>query len=1438
MADEPEANVAAQLLKAATPSSGKKTDGEKLTSAWMIPLITAVAMAIGFCAYYFIYVGSRREHIANRNFRALALLGEQLQQRISVHANILKLVDDLLKGASEEGGHRKMAGWKDYLLVHEEDANRKDAAKKREALMDYVKYLAPTLDVTVISGKVTGSEPRLQVQRHNDRWELVLAALPEREKNGTFYRGDLRIDELMEPLVGSLPFDDVLLVSTDGTIVYQSKQTGPRFTTLNSLLKTQVAAAVSKPAGKSDEPETQAGEGTKSKEAKPELAISRNVDPAWRANSPHLTDVVLAGIPYKLFLQPVLVSSFSGEKQVEPATEWVLGGLRSSSALDWEALSLSFTFFIWFTMVLFVVWTSYKILKIFLMNHRERLRLRELGTVGLSVVLLCCVLTLTLVQWDFRRKDDTDTRLEHIANAMSGNIHDELKRMMAQLTNWCGNGYLKHDLASVAGDSSEFIRRNTDDHNLKGSPVAQTPKADIYPYANNAFWTDDDGHQIVKWSTTRNVTPMIDVAELSINASPDMRLDGGGSEFHFSSILPPNKLEYLATLSIKTEACTNGSLVTRDPRDSKKPGAKPVLEGRKDITDGHAFLTVQPFSLIDPILPHGFGFAVVDQAGTVLFHSDKTRNGRENFLVEADGNRELYASLFNHSSRGAISLKYTGTDHRAIVVPLQGISQTPWSLIVYRDLTSVRTLNLQVMAITATFLVLALAVPILLVAAWTVIQRHRFAPEWVWPNRRRLRAYLRLIRGYAILIALFLVSGFRGPTGWIVVASVLAPCAALCVTVWCFWRYPADTRRLRLRRGTASLAASAAAGAVLVALALGWASGRVSGLLLVPGFAAGVSMLSGPREYLTGRWRAASGRAQRRLPDYKDCYLACVLLLLLLIGVLTPMALYRASLDVEWRLGIKQAQRHLATALARRWRSIRDQRDKDELSDGAWGRFNPGEHAGNGDPEAPKPGPPAEGKLEPWSWIVPVELLPDGKSFAVAPHADAKGELYSAFLQSFVYNFHHDYNDSSAEMLGVLADKGNPPDWSWEDANSQVKLRWHAGHPPHSGPTGAAEPNPHDDLIIATDVSSFSLIDAAVYTLIAGAVMLIICPLLWGLTRRLFRFDIEPLKMTGTRLVAELLRDGKNVLALLPPVSKWRLDEPKWILDVAKIAKAPKWAEVFDLTAVPFNTVIELPHFEFSTGDPEIDNQKLVLLQRLISRENTQIAVLLTVPASTEDYRRTYPFLEAVDLREEPFPWLEQYAGPAQHHIFRECTPMPALWPLGAQLARDIREMGGERVYTAGTIASEILERADPYYRLIWKECTNDQRFVLSQLAEDGLLNPANGRATRQLIRRGLIVKDPQFRIMNESFRRFLRSVTTTHLKRDWVQDSRRSGWGKAHGAIFTVMVLLGVFLLATQNALWQSAAAYVTTALGALGTLSKLSDSVRGKGGGTAKPE
>ena len=129
----------------------------------------------------------------------------------------------------------------------------------------------------------------------------------------------------------------------------------------------------------------------------------------------------------------------------------------------------------------------------------------------------------------------------------------------------------------------------------------------------------------------------------------------------------------------------------------------------------------------------------------------------------------------------------------------------------------------------------------------------------------------------------------------------------------------------------------------------------------------------------------------------------------------------------------------------------------------------------------------------------------------------------------------------------------------------------------------------------------------------------------------------------------------------------------------------------------------------------------------------------------------------------------------------------------------------------------------------MWHEFSADQKFVLAQLAEDGLLNPANGRAIRQLVRRGLITKDPQFRVMNESFRRFLRSAVPSRMKQQWAHEARGSGWGKANAAFFMTLLIVAAFLLATQNQLWQSSAAYVTTAFGALGTLTKLFSTLRG---------
>ena len=84
------------------------------------------------------------------------------------------------------------------------------------------------------------------MQRHNGRWEVVLTA-HRHEGSQKDYVGSLELSGVLKPFVGSLPFDDILLVSEDGTIVYQSNKTGPQFITLTGLLQAQ-AGEETKPA--------------------------------------------------------------------------------------------------------------------------------------------------------------------------------------------------------------------------------------------------------------------------------------------------------------------------------------------------------------------------------------------------------------------------------------------------------------------------------------------------------------------------------------------------------------------------------------------------------------------------------------------------------------------------------------------------------------------------------------------------------------------------------------------------------------------------------------------------------------------------------------------------------------------------------------------------------------------------------------------------------------------------------------------------------------------------------------------------------------------------------------------------------------------------------------------------------------------------------------
>lgn len=1393
MAESPDPQVGATAPDA--------KDDQAVPRNWVIPVVTAVILASVFCLYYFVYVGARREYLVNRNFRELAALGDHIQRILSTHGSILEFYADLADSKRLPERERSKENLAKFLLVRPEDRQLDAKARDLESRRDYLKYLAPTFDL--VEKPVSAStppRPRLEAQRRGGQWYLMLSAV-RHAGVATDYLGSLKIADVLKLPAGALPFDDILLVSETGTVVYQAKQAGPQFTTLSGLLKARIAGAADKP----PESAPAAAEPKEGKAAaKGSAAASANL---WEAGALHLTDVMLAGTRYKLFLQPILIDVFNDDPtEAEPAREWVLCGLRSASNLEWESLSISYTLIIGATALFLAISMGGPLLKVMFLNHRERFRLRELGFLSLFLVLLAAVFTLSGLQLtEFRMNDSSEAQLRGVGAALSTRIHDDLDRMRRQLKQWCESPQLPADLK--AAEKSEIIRNTTEEVN---SALGKTPPAAVDPFINNGFWTDDDGHQVVKWSTSGYVTPMIDLSKQPLYMSPKrIYLDGTGPPFYFGSTLPPNKLEYLAAIGVDTQDCN--------------PALKESAI-RGDVTGGSAFLTGEPLSLIDPILPFGYGFALVDDSGAVLFHSDKTKNGRENFREESEWNSELYAAMFGHASSRSLHIKYLGKDYRAVVVPIPGLTQAPWSLIVFKDLNEERTLALQTMIMASTLTLWILAVPALAIAIWAIVRRPKFAPEWLWPNRHRLSCYWYQICVYVLLIAVFLLVGFGGPAEQIVVASAFVPYTALLLTLWCFRRYPAHPEAWRVpdarEPGAMPALVTVFSGAAFLwILILHWS--HLKALVLLPAAAAlaVVPLLNRPRLFV-----AAISRHRQRLQTaeaisgrrpwtfgHNYAYAASVILLVLLFGVLMPMALFRGCLEVERRLGVKQAQLHLASDfVARRANTL------DKCEDGGIGAAACEQLRREGS--------------EAWNQIVLASSLRGNRGPAIEFHqAPAGRELYEDWFRGLIYLLHHDYNGTAAETLGLISDRvpfpkeSKSPEWYWENNGPSVKLRWHGVHP-----AGEAATETESDVVLGSEVPSPRNGPLAGVA-IAAAVMLVIGGVLWMLVRKMFLVQLAPLKMTGIREVAESLRLGKNILVLAPPFSDFEIESAAQVLDLKTMPAEPGLAQNFDVDSLPSRGIIEIRHFEH-TSEVLTAGEKLALLGRLMQNEERQIAAVMFVPVSTEDYRKLFPQLAVIDLREEPFSWLKQYGGPARDLIWTECHPLSALWPLGAQLAKDL---GAETAHSRDTVASEILERADPYYRLIWSECSNEQRFVLSQLAEDGMLNPMNGRAIRQMVRRGLIVQDPQFRIMNESFRRFLRSAITPKLKEQWLAESRRSGWGKMHGAFFTTMIVLGAFLLTTQNALWQSSAAYVTTAFGALGTLAKLFNTFRGAGGG-----
>jgi hypothetical protein len=169
--------------------------------------------------------------------------------------------------------------------------------------------------------------------------------------------------------------------------------------------------------------------------------------------------------------------------------------------------------------------------------------------------------------------------------------------------------------------------------------------------------------------------------------------------------------------------------------------------------------------------------------------------------------------------------------------------------------------------------------------------------------------------------------------------------------------------------------------------------------------------------------------------------------------------------------------------------------------------------------------------------------------------------------------------------------------------------------------------------------------------------------------------------------------------------------------------------------------------------------------------------------------------------------------------LFSECRHSEPL----IEIARRLASSPDLARHRDDEIVGFVLDAAEPYYRSIWELCSDDERLLLVQLAEEGVINPKRFDVFRQLHHRGLVVVEPRFDLMNRSFRDFVRSIESPERVLEWEQTPAALGWRRFSTPLYTLAAVVVAILLYTQQDLFSQMLAIATGAAGALNSLRSL---------------
>jgi len=1376
--------------------TGTRMTKTSRTKKFVVAAVTAAVLIVPFSLYYFVFVSTQTTYFTSRNLRVLSGISGQVKSKVEGIAGYV------INAAKKEGP--------DDNLQSVEQVGARLAKKFR--LISYGTEITPDLS-TVVLDNASKVDPKPQVtvaiQPEGDSsiFAFDYSWLGRKESLPINFRARSRADQLFEPFITRFVqdaeingtehlFDRVLVAEADsGRVIFQEGEGGIRLLNIRELLRSNQQAS------KSSEPaETSADKESDKK--------SSDKKPAGGSGSHDLStgtfNVDLAGSGYKLFIQPELLNIPRTGSASDQGIPILVCGLTRLDHFHDETFAVSYTVILLFVFVVALSCLGWPLLKLRFMGAKDRLKPVDVLCTAASALLGTSLLALLVL--DIHSYISSEKRLDDQMEALSAkikqNLNAELLQVMRQMTalnkELIGSVHKGVESSSpraeLAAEIDRASRQTVTPTNIKSTEkrlnVLETDKdvaAAPYPFFNSITWIDPEGAQRIKWTTREGVTPFINVLN---------------RPYYYNA-----KAGNLWTVSLCQDDNEKGTCESHkffiEPVRSRNSGenlaaVSTLVQG----TDWVSAMDERLLSVFQPVLPEGYGFAIIDNSGLVQFDSNEVKNLDENIFEECNNDRLLRSVV---KSRGSefVNAQYLGRGHRFYISPMKYL---PWTLIVCRDKQILRTTHLEstTLATAMTGGYWAIVLPALLLLFLTCSRRKL---AWLWPDAAQGAAY-RLIFSFNCVLAFIycLLLLWLSNGAWVIFWSFVFPAAAIGHAIFVFWLNCREEKG-RLMRFASSIAPSM---------------------------------------------------------DYRRAYPLAVTSFLLLLAALPTLASFKIIRDAEIRVFIKHGQMSIARRLEQRddrinlqYSSVRIG-EQNQLKRALINRrLNEPVLSSDGQ-SAYSSAPPSSDGRSPWD-VYCSFFFDTHKNIGPDLEADDVDKSRSP-LTWFLINFSPLYNETCVESHEMIRTASTDRSWSSEETPLRT-LTLEKRREGHSDEAPVVLTSIVPKFMSPKNIGWWARLIIVALGFVAAVFFVVRFA-----ARKIVLLDVEePGPIFKLPASVQEIKENFLVVGAAAYESAARWPNGFEVVDLRELI-SDNHLQRLKYLSVPNGRPVLVDHFEFKAGDPTVNLTKLGFVERLVRDGRTVVVATsidpLTNPfplAAANGSAGSLPHAAATAASSSAngkakddngdmtngstpngrqdsnaSPWNSVFAS---FVVVRQCNStvqddgdeIKALkahghtWKYLDTIIKKLKlhTNAGEVHLSDEELINQVADQAGAYHREIWSACTDDEKLALFHAAKDGLISQKNGEV-RRLLQRRLLVRDPKLRLMDESFRRFVLANCPAHKVESWVKGET-SHWETLKGPILLVVLGVAVFLLLTQKNVYDSSISFLSALTGGLAALLKL---------------